>query len=277
MKLVFTLVLAAVVSARSASAFVLFEDNSTATISAIGDQTSWTVDGTTHLSSQKFFIKINANAVVALDTLSLAAPIVTASTAQFNYTDLATGIMVSVKYILDGQLPGSGSSELTLQVGVNNIGTTNTGILFQYANFDLNASPGGDQTQLFSNNPGIAGTILQKEGATVVTENTTINNGFDAWSIDTPAAVLGQVATGVLPGAPVTVPANSIPYTASGDWAWAAGWNFGGTNDNPLSFSKDEGIRSGGIGLDAPEAGSFAIWGLLGIAFGGVALRRSRG
>ena len=114
---------------------------------------SWTVDGTDHVSQQWFWYRIgDTGPESSLETLD-ATPLASLTNADFDpgnetlnlrYED--SDLRIDVSFALHGGASGSGASDIAEVVTITNL-TDNPvpGVhLFQYVDFDLSGAPGGD-------------------------------------------------------------------------------------------------------------------------------------
>jgi hypothetical protein len=264
----------------SQAAVLLTNGNSTTTIdqSSSAGQMNWFVDGSNELAQQWFWVSINGAAPVAINTLS-AATIVSQSSNAVTFSYTGSGITVQTTFTLNGGAAGSGTSDMPISIAVTNNSTTSTVNvnIFEYANFDLNASAGNDLLNIVQNTP--SGFIQQTEGATSITETNTID-AFNQWQGGSPASVLGPGAGSVLSGSLGDSPALNTQIGPA-DEAWAVEWirasiAINGQVGSTVSVSKNEHLSGALPGLSVPEASSIAVWGLLGLTFGGVAIGRRR-
>ena len=234
-------------------------------------QFNWFVDGSNELATQWFYVKIGAGAVVPISSLSAPSISQTSNSATFSYTGM--GVNVQATFTLNGGAAGSGVSDMPISINVSNLTGTATPIsIFEYANFNLNNAAAGDLLNIVTNTP--AGFITQTKGATTITENNSID-AFNRWQGGDPASVLTGVLSGTLSNTP-----GLNTQIGPGDEAWAVQWNdtlaATGSIGSTFGVSKDEHIAGATPGLNAPEASSLAIWGLLGLTFSGAALGRRR-
>jgi hypothetical protein len=186
------------------------------------------------------------------------------------------GVNVQTTFTLSGGATGSGASDMPISVNVSNVTGAATNIsLFEYANFDLNASAAGDQLNIVQNTP--AGFIQQTKGTTAITEKSTIS-AFDQWQGGSPASVLGPGAGSVLSGSLGDSPALNTQI-GPGDESWAVQWNdtlaATGQIGSTFGVSKDEKISGALPGLGAPEPSAIIIAGI-GFTIGGVFAARRR-
>src|SRR5262249_23070852 len=110
---------------------------------------SWTVDGVQNLFQQWFWYGVGTKGPrKSIDTLS--APAITAVNAATRYITYTSGAYsVEVDYVLSGQSPGSGTANIRESIRIHNFTASPLNFhFFQYSDFDLNGSIGGDTVQL---------------------------------------------------------------------------------------------------------------------------------
>ena len=125
----------------------------------------WEVDGINHVSQQWFWYRIGDGPEKPLDSVEhLYSTALDVDDTDGNdillakYQDDAAGFMLELMYSLAGGTPGSNTSGLTEQVRVvnTNVGSDLDFHLFQYANFDVNGTPGNDAVILTGTPPNTA-------------------------------------------------------------------------------------------------------------------------
>jgi hypothetical protein len=243
--------------ARSSCAgvFTLVDENSSVDFNtnSQANATNWLVDGQDQLFQQGFWYRIGNAAEQSLDTL----PIGLEGTTDTNF-DLAhdtlfvryngAGFRIEIRYTLDGGALGSGASDMGEQISVTNLGASPLDFhLFQYADFDLLGTTGGD-TALFSN----SNTVRQYEGVHRLTE-TVVTPVPSHRRIDFAPLILAGLNDGVATTLSDT-PATNVPL-GPGDVSWAYQWDVlipvGGT----FQVSKDKNLSAGVI----PEPATLAL------------------
>ncbi len=263
-----TLALAAMVFNTSAPAQIatLQDANSTVSInnSSQTGMYSWAVDGQNQLSQQWFWYRVGSSGPQAsIDTLG--APSISQPANNFLTTTYSgsPSFSLQVVYSLVGGSPGSGTSDLSEQIKIQNLtGAPLDFHFFQYADFV--AGPGGDQVQLGKNLHGLYNQALVTSG------NMTINEKLD--TALSPGANEGEAA-----GYNSTLlNLNNVPgYTLNdnnvsgppGTNTWSFEWDKSIAPGGSLIISKDLNIS--GV-APVPEPGTLSIAGL-GLAAVGVA------
>jgi len=189
-----TFSLLAFLAAAAMSAFVaqaqvvtLTDGNSRASVNLQGPGTlgmnSWTVNDINQLSQQWFWYRVGATPQQPINTLGG----LTYSSAG-NYltaTYNANGFSIRVDYQLSGGMPGGSdwTSDITETISVQNRSATQLNFhFFQYSDFDLLGTPGGDSVTIFNNGSGY-NRATQTKGATRISE-----------TIDSPAATRAEAA-----------------------------------------------------------------------------------
>jgi hypothetical protein len=147
-------------SPTQAAPIVLTDHNSSVTIDPDSEMgmRDWVVEGVDHLFQQWFWYRIGTNPEAPINTLSAAMTISGNTnfdpgldTATVRYED--SQLIIEVKYSLLGGSVGSGNSDVGEQIKVAN--KTNAALdfhLFQYSDFDLNGTSGGDMVQMLGSN-----------------------------------------------------------------------------------------------------------------------------
>ena len=146
--------LAAQVMSSSAQIVTLTDNNSVAQINT-GSQAgmfNWTVDGVNQLAQQWFWFRVGGvGSEASINTISgstITQP--NTKSANVSYANAAYG--VSVNYTLNGQAPGSGLSGMGELVRISNFTAAPLDFhFFQYSDFDLGGTPGGQSVVLSKN------------------------------------------------------------------------------------------------------------------------------
>ncbi len=227
----------------------------------------WQVNGPNgtfdHLSRQWFWYRIGNSPEASIDTIDATPLIETLGTNFVRLTYTLPGVIeFRISFELAGGANGQFESSLTEGIKVTNLSNSSVDLnVFQYADFDLFATPNDDngqftsasrieQTDTTSGN-GIAETVATGGSDIVGREVQLVGGGGDILSrlTDGAATNLGNV------NGPVT-----------GNVAWSFQWAKQLGSGQSLTFSKDKKLM-----VPAPGA---AILGLLGV---GLALcRRGR-
>jgi hypothetical protein len=229
----------------------LLSGNSTALVDT-GSQAgmfNWSVDGVNQLAQQWFWYRIGATPEHSIDTIS--APAILTSTANQMTTTYANALLnVRVDYTLTGGAVGSGVSTLLESLTINNTSSTALDLhFFQYSDFDLGGSPGGDTVQLGTDTFGKFNEADQVKGSTIFNE-TDVTPGADQAEANFFPSTLNSLNDGV----PTTLNNNAGPL-GPGDVEWALEWDRLLNPGDSLIISKTKYIQ-------VPEPATIALAGL---------------
>jgi hypothetical protein len=135
---------------------VLTDQNSTAMValdSAAG-MYHWSVDGQNQLNQQWFYYRVgNSGVAQAINAISPSS-YVTYNANEVTATYANAQLSVSINYILSGGLSGSGTASILESISVHNNSDAPLDLhFFQYSDFDLGGTPGGDSIAI-SGSPG---------------------------------------------------------------------------------------------------------------------------
>jgi MYXO-CTERM domain-containing protein len=253
----------------NADAVLLVDGNSTMNIdptSPLGAN-SWTVEGQNQLFSQWFYYGIGSSAEMSIDNLGTPTVSSTANSATIGYSSAQFDL--SITYLLTGGAFGSGTADLNEDIAIiNKTGGALDFHIFQYSNFDLEDTPGGDNVQLF---PGTSPFSLayQWENNTGLSESVVQNNPQahhgDVGFVDgSPGSILGRLTD----GSQTTLTDWAGPV-GPGDVDFAFQWDFLIGAGDTATISKQKNLNINVI----PEPSSAAL-GLLGLGL--LAARRLR-
>jgi len=222
---------------------------------------SWIVDGQNQLNQQWFWYRIGSTGPEAsFDTIS--TPVINPINASILQTTYANSIFsATVLYSLDGGAIGSGTSDLSEQISIQNLtGTTLSFHFFQYADFNLGGTPNNDTGDLTLSRRNTYGGTVQYNSSCHLSENVD--------TVVSQPASRGQFGTGntilnlLNDGSPTTLNNN---FSASGNVNWALEWDVSIAAGGTLLISKDLNI----VGvcpvnpIPEPATWSLALFGLI--------------
>lgn len=211
---------------------------------------SWKVDGQQQLNQQWFWYRIgNSSPESSINTISAPSP--TTPDARTLYTTYNNGAYgVQVIYFLTGQSPGSGQSQINETITITNATATALDFhFFQYSDFEMGGTPGGDTIQLGQNNFGKFNEADQSEGTAFFSESdiTGLNSGANHGE----AAYYNATLVKLNDGSPTTLndnPSELVP----GDVTWAFEWDFTIAPGSSVGISK---LKT----LQIPEPSTLAL------------------
>jgi len=238
--------------------YTLSSGDSSASID-LGSQTgmyNWTVDGQNQLNQQWFWYRIGSSGSEAsIDTIGAPA-INLISPSILDTTYVASSFSVDVLYSLVGGAPGSGTSDLSETIKIQNLtGSTLSFHFFQYADFNLGGTPNNDSGQLYKTSKGY-NEVDQTDGRCHLGESvdTVVSHAATHAEVASDNSILNMldnVAASTL---------NGNLYT-SGNVKWGLEWDVSIAPGNTYLISKDLNIS----GVDSivpvpePSAGSFIL------------------
>lgn len=249
-------------NAAHATAITLSDLNSAAVVETgptnAGVQ-SWFVDGQVQMGGQWFFIGGGGSAAPIevlgnqLEVLSDTNPFTDPApdTLALRYGS-GGPLLADVTMTLRGSLPGSGASDLAETIMLSNVGRESLDFsFFQFVDFNLGGTPGGDTAQVMN-----ANTVRQTTKGVLAEEVAT--QAPDVFQVGEAADVLSAIQSGALV-------AQAGPY--SGDnTAFGLQWNIHLDPGQSFLISKDKRIQ-------VPEPASVGLV-LMGLAGLGLRARR---
>lgn len=254
-------------SAAIAQPVVLSDRNSDALFNpTAGNQIGWSVDGVNQLFNQRFFYRsAGFNDEVPVDSLPIAGAFASDSnpfgdprpdTLATQYND-AGGLQFDITYQLRGGAAGSGASDLGESIAITNNGNAAQSVsFFQYVDFDLGGTPGGDIGSI------TAGRVAHQAdtfGGFNVTE-TVVTPAPSHFQMDVFPNLVNQFFDGV----PTTL--NDFAGPLFGDITWGFQWDFTLAPGQTFIISKDKRLEQ------VPAPAGVALVGLTGL----VAMGRRR-
>lgn len=249
--------LAAALSAAVAQAQVTLTDgNSVATVNLGGGagalgMNSWQVNGVNQLNQQWFWAGLGTAPQRSIDTLGSLSFSSSGNFLTATYT--ANAFSIRIDYLLSGGLAGGSdwTSDITESISIQNLTGSPLAIRFyQYSDFDLLGSAGGDSVKIYQNGSTFWRATQTKAGTGV---SETIDNPGANWA---EAALYGQTLANLNGAAAYNLNNN---LTAGPDnVTWALQWDFVIPANGNQDVFKDKRLSVAPI----PEPGSFALIGL---------------
>jgi hypothetical protein len=267
---VFAVALAAgLAGSAMAQTYTLEDFNSSTTFNVGGgSQVNWLVDGTNQLFNQRFFYRAGTMGdEVPVDSLPLTGQQVTDTNGfddarndalSLRYTDAGNGLEFRTTFTLRGGTPGSGTADLAETIRISNTGSSAVSLsFFQYVDFDLGGTAGGDFGQI---NLGPTVSASQNDGAGSFINETVVTPSPDGWQIGAWPSIVGLFGNGV-----VNNLSNFAGPIGPTDVTWGFQWNITLAPNTSYIISKDKLIF-------IPTPGAAALLGLGGL----IATRRRR-
>lgn len=220
---------------------------------------NWNVDGVDYLKNQWFHYRVGSGGPESpLQSISSAPTVAITSLSSFarlnlTYANASYSVLTSLK--LTGNTAGSGRSQLNEDITVSNLsGSPLDFHFFQYSDFDLYGTSGGQSVQFFQNSANNQYyKAVQTDGSRTVTE--TINSTifpighFEAGLFNTTIASLTDGTSTTL---------NDVTSAGVGDVTFSYQWDV--TLAPGASFQLSKLIEI------VPEPSSMAILALAGIS-----------
>jgi hypothetical protein len=211
---------------------------------------SWTVDGQNQLSQQWFWYRIgSAGPEASIDTIS--APVLTLLSPSVLSASYANSqIQVNVLYSLIGGAAGSGVSDVSEQISIQNLsGGALDFHFFQYADFNLGGTPYNDSAAADRAGRGYNG-VVQTEGYCHISENvdTVVSQNANEAQVSTDNSLLMSLNN--------TTPTTLNNHTSgSGNVKWALEWDKVIVAGGTMIISKDMNI----MGVVVPEPSALSL------------------
>ena len=222
---------------------------------------NWSVDGQNQLEKQWFYYRIGSGGTAQpINAISSASYLQTSPnkvTATYNNTYLT----LKIDYLLVGGSFGSGTADITEGISVHN----KSGALldlhfFQYSNFDLGGTPGGDSITISPSSPPPGfDYILQSKGPTMSIGEFATQPPGDRAETDTDSNTLNRI-TGT-----VDYILNNNLSAGPGNVTWALQWDANLATDGDFLIFKDKRLEIQLIpepSMLALLAAGLSAWGL---------------
>jgi len=224
-------------STGSAQILNLASGNSSVSINAASStgMYSWMVDGQNQLNQQWFWYRIGSSGPeAALNTVS--APVINQLSASIAQTSYANSLFqATILYSLLGGAPGSGASDLSEQISIQNLtGASLSFHFFQYADFNLGGTPNNDSGQLDQFGRMYGGVIQYNGYGCRVSENvdTAVSRPANHAQIGSGNTILSSLQD----GSATTFNGNTA---TSGNINWGLEWDVNIASGGTLIISKD--------------------------------------
>lgn len=229
--------------------------NVTVNLNSSAGMSSWSVDGTNQLFQQWFWYRVGNTDEAPLNSLGLQG-FVTSNT-NFDPADDTVfasysngSLRADITFGLQGGSNGSGQSDILEQIVLINVGSTPLDLhFFQYSDFDLGGTAGGDT--VFIPNGNLA---QQSDSAGTAFNETVVTPAANHWQVSSFATVRNLFSDGL----PTTL--NDFGGPLTGDMTWAFEWDINLLPGDSFVISKDK--------LITPAPGAFALLGLGGLVAG---------
>jgi len=268
LSLILVVALLATVSPSQAQIITLTDNNSVAQIdptSQLG-MFNWTVNGQNSLSQQWFWYRVGATgpeqSIDAISAPTISTP--DSRTLNTSYSNGSRSYGVAVHYQLTGSALGSQSSRIDEGITITNPRAVSLDFhLFQYSDFDLGGTAGGDTVRLMTDGSGKFVQALQTDGIFRATENS-VTPGADHGEAGLFNATLVRLNDGLAS----TLNDNPGPV-GPGDATWALEWDL---TIAPFGTASISMVKT--LAVPEPSALALAAFGLIGLAAYGWRRRR---
>jgi hypothetical protein len=219
---------------------------------------NWNVDGVDYAKNQWFYYRVGSGPESPLQSITSSPAVAITSLSSFarlnlTYANSSYSVLTSLR--LTGNTPGSGRSQLNEDITVSNLSGSPLDLhFFQYSDFDLFGTTGGQSVQFYQNSANSQYyKAVQNDGTRTVTEtvNSTI---FPIGHFE--AALFNDTLSSLTDGTPTTL--NDITSAGVGDVSFSYQWDV--TLAPGASFQLSKLIEI------VPEPSSMAILALAGIS-----------
>jgi hypothetical protein len=216
---------------------------------------NWFTDGVDDLFNQDYYYRIGLDPEAQISSIGPGA-INQIAPNIVNVAYANATVRVDITYTLIGGAPGSGTSEIGEIIRIQNL--TNSALdfhLFEYDDFDLAGTAGGDNAMLLNSS-----TIMQWENLTTAMVGTV--PPFDRWEIASFPTILNKLNDGV----PDDLSNGTSPL-GPGDMTFAMQWDRTIAAQGTFLMSKNKRIEV------VPEPATLAA---LGLGFAALLRRRRK-
>jgi len=171
---------AGTVAQGNAQLYTLSAQNSSVQINLAGGISPWLIDGVNQLNQQWFYYSVGSGPVNSIDTIAPWSVPTLGHGSSPTLTETYANSIISVKtqFTLQGQLAGSGKATLGDSITINNpSATAQTYHFYQYSDFYLGGSSGGQSVNFNINGAGTAYQVIQTGGADLTGTVTALAGG----------------------------------------------------------------------------------------------------
>jgi hypothetical protein len=262
------LLLLGAIPQSQAATITLIDRNSTVQIDpdSSSGNFNWLVEGVDHMARQWFWYRIGTTGPESpINALSAATVNVgnfdaDAGNELANISYSAGGLTITVGYTLTGGLPGSFTSLIAEEITVDNqTGAAIDFHFFQYSDFDLGGTAGGDTAQVVN-----ANSVEQFDlPAGIISSETVVTPAPSHVEVNTFPNTLNSLND----GNPTTLNDSTGPLGPA-DVTWAFQWDVTIENNSSFLISKNKRIAP------VPEPTSLVLCGLGIVTACGFGIRR---
>ena len=183
-----------------------------------GGVNNWKIDGVDQLNLQWFYYRVgNVGPEYPIENISIT-PTVSAGSKSLTVTYANSSYSVRTVYSLTGGNVGSGTSELSESITINNTSATPLDFhFFQYSDINIGGVTGGQSVQFYQNPSALSYYNFQSGGYRSVNETVTPASHVEA-------ALYNQTLAKLTDGNPTTL--SDISTAGPGDVTFAYQWDF---------------------------------------------------